>query len=178
MNNPSLNPAFMRLLHSRDSMTANLEALGQNLSISLVQQGDTLSETFRATVLNLNQKAVITAYSSCSLKHKFFSTLLKNAATTPLGKFLFAADSAIKRNHGMQILAHSLSQLPVPLLSSFLCTSGFSQQQQFWVRYSTFSYATESLQLIEVILPQLNNLLNTQLNLNTPAFARFQALVS
>ncbi len=155
-------------------MTANLEALGQYLSVHLLQQGHSNGQFFRATLLQLNQKNVVAAYSSCSLQHSFFSALLANANVTPIGKFLFATESLVKRNNDMQIKLYNQAELhnwlfersrcaanavdaPPPEehpLTSFL-NSHYPLAQRFWVRHSTFAYQQEILELSEVILPEI-----------------------
>ncbi|MEN9946009.1 MAG: hypothetical protein RLZZ293_395 [Pseudomonadota bacterium] len=152
---------FEELLNSCGSMTSQLENLGHQLSITLISEIHTEKYFERYISLNLDQVPVILACSRSKISNEFFYTLLKNAHVTPIGKFLFAPHSQVKRLPHMeikQIDALMLSNLPI--LKQYL-TNKYHSQQQFWLRNSQFSYLTQQLDVIEIILPQVNLFFST-----------------
>ena len=150
-----LHPEFEELLNSCGSMTRQLEALGQKLTVTLLQEYATAEERWRIITLNLNQRPVILAASHCALSAEFFCNLLKNASITPIGKFLFAANSPVTRDDNMQIASICHTEISSPPLSNFLHSLHYQSDQQFWQRQSVFNYADEQLFLTEIILPEV-----------------------
>lgn len=136
-------------------MTRQLEELGQQLSVTLLQEHTTTEERWRIITLNLNQRPVILAASHCALSAEFFCNLLKNAAITPIGKFLFAANSPVTRDDNMQITSITRAEINSPPLSNYLQSLHYQPDQQFWQRQSVFNYADERLFLTEIILPEV-----------------------
>ena len=160
MNEPkanfSISPKLHELLHSYGSMTSQLEALGQEFSVSLIHEAQEGAYFRRYTYLNLNHKPVILACSSCLVQDVFFTQLLMHAKTIPIGKFLFASESAIQRLPNMQIHKLPLAAIFPPQLQLILKNSQlFEPPQSVWQRHSRFSYQTEQLEVIEILLPAL-----------------------
>lgn len=156
-NKPLLNypehPEFEELLNSCGSMTKQLESLGQTLSVSLLHEG--IEDNFfrRYTVLNLNHLPVVIACSGTKLNNKFFTNLLQNANTTPIGRFLFAPHSQVTR---AQIAIESITtqQITLPHLKEFAARK-YQPDQPLWQRLSLFNYQQETMQLCEIMLPEL-----------------------
>lgn len=136
-------------------MTAQLENLGQQLTISLIHEEVSQQQFQRLITLNLNDIAVVAAFSYTGLNQRFFSQLLRNANTTPIGKFLFANPSKAKRLDNMQIKQAKLQQIQTIKLQEMLLASGYTPEQLFWQRSSIFSYQDEQLHLQEILLPEL-----------------------
>ena len=151
------HPEFEELLNSCASMTYQLEALGHKLTVTLIQEGVNKNSFSRFIFLNLNQKPVIAAYSSCQLKDQYFVKLLQNANITPIGKFLFAPYSEVKREDNMQISFIKLEDISQQIIQTNLLQQNYQPQQQLWLRSSVFSYQNEKLYLDEFILPELDS---------------------
>ena len=142
-------------------MTAQLENLGQQLSISLIHEGINNQQFQRLVTLNLNNIAVVAAFSWANVDDRFFSQLLLNANTIPIGKFLFTDPSHAHRLNNMQIKQISLQQIQTLKLQQMLAASGHAPTQSFWQRSSIFAYRHEQLHLVEILLPELANFLTT-----------------
>jgi chorismate-pyruvate lyase len=154
------HPEFEELLNSCGSMTKQLEALGNKLSVTLLYEGVQDGQFWRQITLNLNNKPVVLALSNCSQKDLFFSTLLKNANITPIGKFLFAANSLVTRDADMQLDLVTRAQIEFTGLGDYLKVHNYQSEQLFWQRRSSFHYRDETLQLIEILLPELESFFN------------------
>lgn len=144
---------FEELLNSCGSMTKQLENLGRTLSVSLLHEGVEDSYFRRYTILNLNQLPVVIACSSTALNNRFFTTLLQNANTTPIGKFLFASQSQVIRSQ-IEIELITAEQISLPHLKDFVQRK-YQPSQPLWQRLSVFNYQQETMQLCEVMLPEL-----------------------
>lgn len=144
---------FEELLNSCGSMTKQLENLGRTLSVSLLHEGIEDNYFRRYTVLNLNQLPVVIACSSTDLNNPFFTTLLQNANTTPIGKFLFASQSQVIRSQ-IEIELITAEQISLPHLKDFVQRK-YQPSQPLWQRLSVFNYQQETMQLCEVMLPEL-----------------------
>lgn len=147
---------FEELLNSCGSMTKQLEDLGQKLSVELLHEGIEDNHFRRYSLLHLNQRAVVIACSSADVNAEFFSTLLKNANTTPIGKFLFAPHSLVQRKPEMQIELVTIKQIHEPHLQDYL-RQHYQTDQEFWLRKSEFNYREQRLNLIEILLPEFTD---------------------
>ena len=150
------HPEFEELLYSCGSMTKQLEALGHKLTVKLIFEGIEEQYYRRYVTLNLNNIPVVLACSSTKLANSFFVDLLKNASTTPIGKFLFASGSQVKRREKMRMNLLSSNQIKPPKLVSALTSNHYQNNQNFWCRNSTFELGKETLDLIEILLPELD----------------------
>lgn len=144
---------FEELLNSCGSMTKQLENLGRTLSVSLLHEGVEDNYFRRYTILNLNQLPVVIACSSTALNNRFFTTLLQNANTTPIGKFLFASQSQVIRSQ-IEIELIMAEQISLPHLQDFIQRK-YRPSQPLWQRLSVLNYQQETMQLCEVMLPEL-----------------------
>lgn len=149
-----LHPEFDELLNSCGSMTKQLEALGGHLSVKLLHEGIEENCFRRYTILSLNEIPVIAACSSTTLTSNFFIDVLKNARTTPIGKFLFATPAVIRD----EVLISLAPQADIikPYLKEFVQTN-YSIESAFWQRKSYFHYKQQAMELIEIILPELES---------------------
>lgn len=147
---------FEELLNSCGSMTKQLESLGHQLQVTLLQEGFEGAFWVRYTILSLNQQAVVIACSKAKTIDTFFCTLLQNANTQPIGKFLFAADSVVKRNQNMQITSVNCQQIAEQPLQKYL-QNHYKSHQNFWLRDSYFELENQRLNLQEILLPELNS---------------------
>lgn len=148
---------FEELLGSCGSMTKQLEEKGHHLTVTLLAEEYHDQYFRRYTILNLDNIPVVVACSQTAIKNQYFHELLKNASTTPIGKFLFAKNSRVKRNPDMRIELVNINDLKShPLIIANLVNHQYHQSQQFWLRKSSFIYYTESFELIEVLLPELD----------------------
>jgi chorismate-pyruvate lyase len=150
---------FEELLNSCGSMTKQLEDLGQTLRVELLHEGIEDNYFRRYSLLHLNQRAVVIACSSADVNAEFFSALLKNANTTPIGKFLFAPHSLVQRKPEMQIELVKISQINEPHLQNYL-RQHYQACQEFWQRKSEFNYHEQRLNLIEILLPEFTDFFN------------------
>lgn len=153
------HPEFEELLNSCGSMTQQLESLGKQLTVKLIHEGIEGEYFCRYSLLHLNQRAVVIACSKAHLTDGFFCQLLKNANITPIGKFLFATGSQVQRNDEMNIELVNSSQINESQLQQYL-KQNYRSSQEFWQRTSQFSYGNESLNLIEIILPEFEEFFN------------------
>ncbi|AUR52606.1 chorismate--pyruvate lyase family protein [Aquella oligotrophica] len=148
---------FEELLSSCGSMTKQLEEKGHHLSVTLLSEAYHEEYFRRYTILNLDNIPVVVACSQTDIKNQYFHSLLKNASTTPIGKFLFAKDSKVKRESDMAIELVTINDLQdYPILTANLLSHKYQQSQQFWQRKSLFTYNSESFELIEILLPELD----------------------
>jgi len=148
---------FEELLGSCGTMTKQLEEKGHHLTVTLLSEEYHGQYFRRYTILNLDNTPVVLACSQTDIKNQYFHSLLKNASTTPIGKFLFAKDSRVKRESDMLIELITINELlDYPLLTDNLLSHKYQQSQQFWQRKSLFTYNTESFVLIEILLPELD----------------------
>lgn len=147
---------FEELLNSCGSMTKQLEDLGQKLSVELLHEGIEDNYFCRYSLLRLNQRAVVIACSSADIHAEFFLALLKNANTTPIGKFLFATRSQVQRNEAMQIELVTINQIHEPQLKNYI-QQHYQTNQEFWQRKSEFNYRDQRLNLIEILLPEFTD---------------------
>lgn len=147
---------FEELLNSCGSMTKQLEEKGHHLSVTLLSEAYHGQYFRRYTILNLDNIPVVLACSQTDVKNQYFHALLKNASTTPIGKFLFANNSKVKRESNMGIDLITINDLQdYPILTGNLLSHKYQQSQNFWQRKSLFTYETESFELIEILLPEL-----------------------
>lgn len=142
-------------------MTQQLESLGQQLSVKLIHEGIEDEYFCRYSLLHLNQRAVVIACSKAHIPSaEFFCQLLKNANVTPIGKFLFATGSQVRRNKDMRIELVTTTHISEFQLQQYL-NQNYQANQVFWQRTSQFNYADEQLKLIEVILPEFEEFFNS-----------------
>lgn len=151
------HPEFEELLNSCGSMTRQLEDLGQKLSVTLLHTGTEGNYFCRYTTLNLNNKSVVIACSSAKITDIFFVNLLKKASTTPIGKYLFAPGSEVKRQDNMHLKLINISQISQSIIIENLAKNHYQTKQQFWQRTSFFEYQLQRLRLIEILLPELDS---------------------
>lgn len=147
---------FEELLNSCGSMTKQLEALGHKLHVELIAECINGEYFSRYTILRLNQQAVVIACSQALITDDFFYSLLANASTQPIGKFLFAANSLVVRNPNMVIESVNSKEILHQPLQQYL-QQKYQPEQQFWSRKSCFEFETQQLSLVEIILPELDN---------------------
>ncbi len=146
---------FEELLNSCGSMTKQLESLGHKLQVTLLQEGFESGFWVRYTILSLNQQAVVIACSKAKREDMFFCSLLQQANTQPIGKFLFAADSEVKRQPKMQIKLVNYQQIAKNNLQYYL-QNNYKSNQSFWLRESCFEFKNQKLYLQEILLPELD----------------------
>ncbi len=138
-------------------MTKQLESLGTKLSVTLLAEIEEKDYFRRCITLNLNNTPVVVASSQTLIRYSFFYELLKNASTTPIGTFLFAADSQVQRQADMQLKLVTVNDLHhLPQIIQNLGQHSYQAQQTFWQRTSIFTYHDEEqFELIEILLPEL-----------------------
>lgn len=160
MNYPNY-PEFEELLNSCGSMTRQLENLGHRLSVTLLAEHETNDYFQRYTTLNLNNTPVVVACSQTLNTNNFFHNLLRNANTTPIGKFLFA-NQFVKRQADMQIKQVTINHFSHhPIITANILRCKYQPNQIFWQRKSIFEYLdNEQFELIEVLLPELELFFN------------------
>lgn len=147
------HPEFEELLNSCGSMTKQLEALGQSLTVELLHEGFESDHFRRYTILKLNGLPVVAACSSSHRFDTFFTDLLHNASTTPIGKFLFANGSNVVRDK-IEITLLNQIEITKPYLKEFV-QGRYQHNQQFWDRLSYFHYNNQQMELNEIILPEI-----------------------
>lgn len=157
-NKPLLNypehPEFEELLNSCGSMTKQLENLGHTLNVDVLHEGIENDCFRRYTILKLNTTPVVIACSSTMISNSFFTNLLKNANTTPIGKFLFAPNSQVQRAQ-IDIQQIAINDIRQPHLQDF-AQQKYQYQQHLWQRNSLFTCHHEIMELCEIILPELD----------------------
>lgn len=155
------HPEFEELLNSCGSMTKQLESLHASLSVALINEGVVVNKFYRHTLLSLNQTNVVAACSLTTIQNSFFVKLLQNANNIPIGKFLFAKNSSVKRTQ-IEIKLVDITQISDTTLRKFLIQN-YTNNQQFWQRHSIFQYQNEQMELIEIMLPELEHFFNDKL---------------
>lgn len=139
---------FMQLVSSTNSMTENLLHLGNDLRVKLIYDGVRDDKYCRDIILYLDNTPVIIASSTTNLDNQYFVNILKNANTTPIGKFLFNPKYNIARED-MQVLAiDGAKPIELPYHYNPLDNGLF-------LRISRFTYANETFELKEVVLKSL-----------------------
>jgi len=150
------HPEFEELLNSCGSMTRQLEDLGHKLSVTLLAECSENNNFRRYTTLNLNNTPVVVACSQTLIKNQFFYNLLKNASTTPIGKFLFS-NNQVRRLENMKIeLVNQKHFQQHKIIINNIILHKYRLDQTFWQRTSIFRHSkNEQFELIEILLPEL-----------------------
>ncbi len=153
------NNEFAELLNSCGSMTEQLKKLHYDFSVELLKTEISDNKISRYTLLKLNNTPVIIAESSCLITDDIFFEIIKNADTTPIGKYLFAKNSQIIRSNVeiTQIKSHGITNAQI--IQSFILKN-FSPSQLFWLRTSVFRHSQQQMNLNETILPNIYKFIN------------------
>lgn len=149
-------PNLEQLVSNQASMTKTLKALDPDLSVQILKTGVQNDKYVRIIALKLSNTPVIAAISQTSLKNPMFKDIIANADATPIGVKLFAPNSPIKRRADMQISEVKLSSIKNPVLHNYLASLGYTDKDVIIKRYSQFYYQKQTLDLIEYILPSIN----------------------
>ena len=149
-------PTFDQLINNKDSMTKSLKGLNQNLSIEVLKTGRQSQNYVRISSLKLDNTPVIVAISKTKITNKWFCLLLVNANSSPIGNKLFAPDSEVKRGK-MIITKIYIEDIKDPVIIKYLNKLGSHLKEPFIImRKSSFYYHEEDMDLIEYILPSIN----------------------
>lgn len=149
-------PNLGQLVSNQASMTKTLKVLDPDLSVQILKTGVQNDKYVRIIALKLSNTPVIAAISQTSLKNPMFKDVIANADVTPIGVKLFAPNSPIKRHTNMQISEVKLNAIKNPVLHSYLASLGYTDKDIIIKRYSQFYYQKQTLDLIEYILPAIN----------------------
>lgn len=153
------NNEFAELLNSCGSMTEQLKKLHYDFSVELLKTEIVDNKISRYTLLKLNNIPVIIAESSCLISDTVFYEIIKNADTTPIGKYLFAKNSHIIRSNVETTQIKSSDITNSQIIQSFLLNN-FSPLQFFWLRTSVFRHSQQQMNLNETILPNIYKFIN------------------
>ena len=154
----TLSDAFSILLNSCGSMTKELESIGNKFSVEILKCELVNDIYYRHVLLKLNSIAVVIATGKCSIHNQYLYSLLYNANTQPIGKFIFAENSNINRAK-IKITEILATEANSPIITTEL-QKNYANAQQFWQRISKFTYQEETLILEEIILPEVGQFLN------------------
>ena len=152
----SPKPNLEQLVSNQASMTKTLKSLDPDLSVQILKTGVQNDKYVRIIALKLSGTPVIAAISQTNLKNPLFKDIIANADVTPIGVKLFAPNSPIKRNADMQISKVELSSIKNPILHDYIASLGYTGKDAIIKRYSQFYYQKQTLDLIEYILPSIN----------------------
>lgn len=150
-NTPTLN----QIIYNKASMTTSLKSLNPDFKVQLLKTGVQGSNYVRVSSLKLANIPVIAAISQTDLKNKTFVTLLANADTQPIGKMLFSPNSKFKRNSQMTVINTTVNSISNPVIKNYLKSIGYDDSQAIIERKSQFLYNSETMDLIEYILPSI-----------------------
>lgn len=154
-NKPTIN----QLLDNKQSMTGQLEDLDSDLTVDVLYSGVENKKFERIVSLNLADEPVLIGVSQARQSSPYFVNILKNANTTPIGMVLFAPNSQIRRDD-MQVETIHLSSIKDIIVKEYLSELGYNYDTHIYKRVSTFRYKKQSMQLIEYILPSINQFLD------------------
>lgn len=149
-------PNLEQLVSNQASMTKTLKSLDPDLSVQILKTGVQNDKYVRIIALKLSNTPVIAAISQTSLKNSMFKDIIANADVTPIGVKLFAPNSPIKRHADMQISEVKLSSIKNRVLRNYVANLGYTDKDVIIKRYSQFYYQKQTLDLIEYILPSIN----------------------
>jgi chorismate-pyruvate lyase len=144
------------VVYNNQSMTTMLRTLSSDFTVTVLKSEVEEPNYVRIVELNLRNTPVIVAISSTNLNNPTFVNLLKNSQDVSIGNKLFANDSQISRLSNMTITNVRLKNIRNPIISNYLISLGYTPTQQFVKRHSYFNYKTETMDLIEYVLPSLN----------------------
>lgn len=150
------NNEFAELLNSCGSMTEQLKRLHYDFSVELLKTEIVDNKILRYTLLKLNNTPVIIAESSCLITDDIFFEIIKNADTTPIGKYLFAPNSEITRTN-IEIDQIKISDLNNKQTTQKYILNNYASSQQLWQRNSMFFHNMQKMSLVEIILPNICN---------------------
>ncbi len=152
----TLKPNLQQIVSNQASMTKTLKSLDPDLSVQILKTGVQNDKYVRIIALKLSDTPVIAAISQTSLKNPLFKDIIANADATPIGVKLFAPNSPIKRHADMQISEIKLSSIKNRVLYNYIASLGYTDKNVIIKRYSQFYYQKQTLDLIEYILPSIN----------------------
>jgi chorismate-pyruvate lyase len=160
-NAASLPPQTLEdLINNKGSMTKALESLHHNLSVELLKNGIVANEYVRISSLKLESTPVIAAIVSTNVANPTFVSILRNAATTPIGKMLFAPGSDIHRRNDMKVVVLTVHEVDNDIVHQYLNSLGYNDATHLVARKSEFYHQTETLEITEYILPSMTKYFN------------------
>jgi chorismate-pyruvate lyase len=149
-------PTINQLLQNRQSMTRQLENIDADLDVDILYTGMQAKKFKRIVSLRLNDEPILIGVSQARKTSPYFVKILKNAYTTSIGKALFAKNSQIKRDANMRVMTVHLSAIKDIAVRNYIAGLGYDYNTHIYKRISTFRYKKQSMQLIEYILPSIN----------------------
>lgn len=152
-------PTLDQIVHNPHSMTQTLKALNSNFLVQVLASGMDNSNYVRISILKLNNVPVVAAVSQTNANNKTFVSILANAHNNSIGNKLFAANSAIGREDGMRIRNILVKNIPNSTIASYLLNLGYASNQTIISRQSRFYYNSETLDIVEYILPTIGQYL-------------------
>ena len=152
-------PSLDQLVQNSGSMTKTLNLLDPHLSVQILKTGVQGSNYVRITALKIADTPVIAAISQTNLHNKIFKAIVANANVTPIGTKLFAPNTLIKRRGNMQVNPIKLSSIKNSIIVQYLSSLGYTDTDIIIQRSSQFYYQKQTLDLVEYILPSINQFL-------------------
>ncbi len=152
-------PTIEQFVNNPASMTKALKSLDNDLTVKILKTGVQQLNYVRIIALKLSGTPVIVAISQTNLKNKTFKNIIANADVTPIGTKLFAPNSLIKRKAGMEINQTSIASIKNSTIQNYILGLGYTKDDNIIMRTSQFYYQKEDLDLVEYILPSINNFL-------------------
>ncbi len=150
---------FIEFLYDPGSSTILLKSLPFSYSLEVLIDPYLADLVKRNVVIALNQQPVILALSYTMPENQFFANLLLMAKNSPIGERLFAAGSEVMRSE-VQVERCQVSTVEEKILATCLMRHGFKLGDEIYRRKSHFNYQHERMDLVEYILPVLENFLD------------------
>lgn len=138
-------PTLEQLVNNKASITKSLKSLDKNLSVQILKTGTQGQNYVRIISLKLSGTPVIAAVSETNQKNAMFRDILANADVTPIGVKLFSPNSQIKRRDDMDISEVKISEIKNPVISEYLYSIGYTDNDVIIMRDSQFYYQKQTM---------------------------------
>lgn len=147
---------YLDVINDPGSTTKAFKILSTDYELEVLSSKEDGGLFKRVVVIKLDQVPVMVALSQTSIDSLVFLDILKNAATTPIGVKLFAPNSQIVRGK-MAVKNITLNQIQDKVIRDYL-EPIVTNESELYHRQSVFSYKTQTMKLIEYVLPGLKQI--------------------
>lgn len=142
---------------NKDSATTPDRTLNQHYSLKILNSSVAGNNYVRISSVSLDDMVIIAAISETGLQNKTFVNILKNSGTKPITDSVFRISPVFKHNGKFKISNITVADIKNPTVHAYLRSLGYKNNKHLVERTSIFTYRSETMKLIEYVLPNVED---------------------
>lgn len=151
------NYSAANAIGNKDSALVPDRTLNQHYSLKILNSGVSDDNYVRVSLVSLDDMVVIAAISETNLRNKTFVNILKNSGTKPITDSVFHLSPVFARKGNFKTANITVADVKNPAIHAYLVSQGYKNNKHLIERTSIFTYRSETMKLIEYILPSVED---------------------